>query len=303
MQIKDIDRASNIDWSKAKVGIANAGGSLKGVAFHTGFYKALLDYNLEPEIIVGTSAGAIIGQYIALYGVNETSLNQLDKIVVNLTADDYIDRLSKLTIAWRLIRAGRGLSGYIKGERLEDFIREIGQYNSFDNLKKIKFGAHVANLTRRRQEILTEGDLAAAARASATIPLVFQPVKIQNQWYVDGGVFGYHAADHLLDIHPDLDVIIVVDFHLNDEEPSEFMGNKWVVKDIVQRCLDSQAHEYEKLKFELITHKNKDVVLVNIRPKIPVSINLLKPDKKTLRRIIDVSYNEASNLLYNIING
>jgi len=298
MKISKISK-KDIDWKNIKVGIANAGGSLKGVAFHTGFYKALYEYGIEPSIIIGTSAGSIVGQFISLYGLSKDTLDRLEKLVINLKPNDYVDKLSLFSLAWCLMKQGRDLGGYIKGKKLEEFLEETNGKSSF-NQTKIKFGAHVINLSRRRQEILTEGELAKCARASASIPLVFEPTKINNEYYLDGGVFGYHAADKLLNMEPELDAIIVVDFHLNNEEPSDFIDEKWLPAKIIQRCLDAQAHEFEKLKFEIIEKEDKDIYFINVRPYIPISIDLIKPKKKTLQEIINKSYQESIKFLEEI---
>jgi predicted acylesterase/phospholipase RssA len=283
------------ELKKGRCGFSLAGGSLKGIAAHTGFIKAMLELGIQPEAIIGTSAGSIIGAYTALYGLNEESVQDMLNIVTNLKAKDYLDKVSILVLLWRLFfNSGRRISGFIKGEKLEFFLNRIFNYSHFSDCK-IPFYAHVVNLNRAREEIIETHSLAKACRASAAIPLVFQPTRLPDGWYLDGGVCGLQASEELAKRHPELDYIIVNDFHQHDERYRPIMNKPFLPISLIFRLYDAVANEFENLRTEWL--ENYNMQEIDIRPSIIHGVNLQNPNKDDLSAIIDSGYNETLRLM------
>ncbi len=150
-------------------GLALSGGGARAIV-HAGILSVLDEAGLKPEIISGASMGAIIG---ALYadGVNPADmLNEMIK-----------PELSKLP-SWIGHRGGIG-SLVVLREHLHKILKAV----SFENLN-IPLIISVTNLNKGTNELISKGKLIDWIVASASIPIVFQPVTINDNYYVDGGL-------------------------------------------------------------------------------------------------------------------
>lgn len=162
-----------------KIGISLSGGGARGFA-HIGVLKALEEYDIFPEVIAGTSAGAIIG---ALYAAGKSPDEMLEFV-----QDSNILRI------FRVALPNKGLASldYLR-ERLIEAIPE----DDFAVLEKDLYVA-VTNLMTGKLEIKNEGPLHEVVMASSAIPLVFKPIKINEHLYVDGGVLNNMPTKPLL---------------------------------------------------------------------------------------------------------
>jgi len=154
---------------KIKIALALGGGAAKGFA-HIGVIKILEQNGIKPVIITGTSAGSIIG---SLYASGLTPI-QLQQKAMDLKESQVVD----LTLS---------TSGFIKGEYLQNFINSSVGNRPIQNLK-IPFGAVATNRDSGATALFRSGNTGQAVRASASVPNVFQPVKIGNGYFVDGGL-------------------------------------------------------------------------------------------------------------------
>ncbi len=161
---------------KPKIGITLSGGGARGFA-HIGVLKALEEAGLGPEVICGTSAGAIIGVLYA-HGYHPDQISEL------------IEK-SNIYKVFRLVLPRRGLSN-------QDYLlRQLKEYvpeNDFHKLPK-KFLVGVTNLNAGKHEIWEDGSLHDLVIASSAVPGIFQPVEINGRYYVDGGVMNNMPAD------------------------------------------------------------------------------------------------------------
>lgn len=297
-----------------KTGIVAAGGSLKGIYNHIGFFIALEEMGIVPDAIMGTSAGAVVGGYIAAGG----SVKRLKEIALNLKAKDYIDPHNMLKLVWMATRKFKGSTGLIKGKALENLIRKIYPVAFFEETP-IPFYAHTVNISTRCEEILCSGELAPAVRASASIPFVFEAAKIKDSngkdnYYVDGGVVGHHALDQLARVHaemkcvehlartePWLDVILVNDFHKHKTEiNNSFMEKEWTPYHLINRIVDCMAAEYDNLRYQVLKEYNVDVI--SIRPDIPYNVELKDPSRDLAEQVINYSVDETFRCLKELNN-
>jgi NTE family protein len=152
-----------------KIGLALGGGAARGFA-HVGVIKALENQGIFPDIIVGTSAGAVVG---ALYAAGNNGF-ELQKLAHKLDEAKISD--------WSL--PDRGV---LKGEALQQFVNDAVGQRPLEALKK-PFAAVATDLRSGESVVFRTGNTGMAVRASATVPGVFQPVTIHGREYVDGGL-------------------------------------------------------------------------------------------------------------------
>lgn len=152
-----------------KIGLALGGGAARGFA-HVGVIKALESQGIIPDIIVGTSAGSVVG---ALYAAGNNGF-ELQKLAHRLDESKISD--------WSL--PDRGV---LKGEALQQFINDAVAQRPLESLKK-PFAAIATDLQSGESIVFRTGNTGMAVRASSTVPGVFQPVTINGREYVDGGL-------------------------------------------------------------------------------------------------------------------
>lgn len=158
-----------------KIGIALSGGGALGFA-HIGVLKVLENHGIYPDIISGTSMGAIVGTFYAA-GITPDDMLQLIK-------DDKLYKLTNI-ISIQPWNAKTGLSNH---SPMRSLLKEIIPHNSFDNLKK-PMHICVSNLTKGIAEIISKGNnLDFWVAASASIPGVYEIMTQNGQSYTDGGL-------------------------------------------------------------------------------------------------------------------
>ncbi len=174
----------------AKIAVVLGAGASRGFA-HVGVLKVLESQKIPIHLIVGTSAGSVVGTLYAC-GIDTFSLQAM---ALALTKDDVID--------WTLPD-----NGFIRGEKLEGFINKTVRQTPLERLK-IPFRAVATNLQTGEEIVFATGNTGRAVRASCSIPGVFQPVRIGDKAYVDGGVVSPVAVEAAR--KAGADVVIAVD--------------------------------------------------------------------------------------------
>ena len=152
-----------------KLGLALGGGAARGFA-HIGVIKALEAQGIVPDIVVGTSAGAVVG---ALYAAGNNGF-ELQKLAHKLDETKLAD--------WSL--PDRGV---LKGDGLQKFVNDAVANRPIEALKRT-FAAVATDLHSGDAILFRTGNTGMAVRASATVPGVFKPVAINSHEYVDGGL-------------------------------------------------------------------------------------------------------------------
>lgn len=182
-----------------KTALVLSGGGAKGYA-HIGVLEVMDSLGLKPDLVVGTSIGAIIG---ALYASGYSG-RQIDSTLRTLPIQRMIRRYEpKVSSALGVLRP---LAVWEKGERayvLQTGAVREGEVNAFlsslllrGNLEArgnfdslpIPFRAVATDVATRDAVVISSGDLARAVRASAAIPIVLRPVHVGDKWLVDGGI-------------------------------------------------------------------------------------------------------------------
>ena len=157
--------------TKPKIGIALGGGAARGWA-HIGVLKTLIDAGFAPDIVAGTSIGAVAGGcYVA------GKLDPLEKFALGLTRRRVFGFLDFNFTG----------SGLITGQRLCDRFDEHLEHIAIESMER-KFVAVATELGTGHEIWLNKGRLVDAMHASYALPGIFRPVKINGRWLIDGAL-------------------------------------------------------------------------------------------------------------------
>lgn len=157
--------------SSLKIGVALGSGAALGLA-HIGVLQALKEMGCVPEIIAGTSIGAIVGA-AQLTG-------ELDALQSFVASTGIVGVLSYLDVTF-----SRG--GLVASEKVFERFRNPRTAVDVGALP-VPFGAVATDLGSGREIWLRDGDLLTALRASSAIPGLFPPVLVGHNWLVDGAL-------------------------------------------------------------------------------------------------------------------
>jgi NTE family protein len=218
----------------AKIALVLGAGVSRGFA-HIGVLKVLESNKIPIHMIVGTSAGSFVGSLYA-YGYDAY---QLQKMSFSIEKADIVD----LTFPD---------NGFIKGEKLEEYINEKLQNTPIEKLR-IPFYAVVTDIQNGQEVVFGRGNTGTAVRASCSIPGIFKPVKVSDRIYVDGGAVSPVPVDAAKRLGADF--VIAVDIS-SDVESTPPEGT-------IETILQSINIMYSKLSS--IQLSKADIV---IRPKV-----------------------------------
>lgn len=207
-----------------KIGIALSGGSARGYA-HVGVLKALSEYGIEPQIISGTSMGALVG---VLFSAGYSPL-EIEDILVK-------ESVSKVMgFSWQK-------TGLLKMEKLRIVLQKYLPKDDFSTLKK-PFYIGITNLNSAKSEMRNSGALYENLIASCSAPGVFSPVIINGMSYVDGGLLCNLPASAIRD---KCDILIGI--HVNFPGTKEsFTGTKQMLERVVNLGITQNAQPEMKL--------------------------------------------------------
>lgn len=214
---------------KPKIGLALGSGSARGLA-HIGVLKALEEYNVDVDIICGSSAGALIG---GLYAC-DIKPDMIKNLAIQIDKKMWVD----FTVPKK---------GIIKGEKIEEILRLITRQRNIEDLNR-RLAIVATDLKNAEEIVFTEGSISKAIRASISIPGIFEPIKMDDSVLVDGGVVDRVPVSVVKDIGAD--VIIAVDVGFSDYQSRVFH-----IFDIIQQSIDVMAkkiYEADKIYADVI---------------------------------------------------
>ncbi len=152
-----------------KIGLALSGGGAKGFA-HLGILKALEEYGIKPDMLSGTSAGAITG---AFYGYGYKP-QEIFTIVSN-------------TGFLKSVRPAWSWTGLLSLDGFREMMLKYIPENSFEALK-IPLTVAATEIRLGKVVYFSEGELVNTVIASSSIPALFNPVPVNDQVFIDGGI-------------------------------------------------------------------------------------------------------------------
>ena len=163
----------NSSSSSPRIGLALGSGASRGWS-HIGVIKALLAEGIEPDVVCGTSVGAIIGgSYVA------GNLAKLEDWVLGSSRSDVL----------RFFDIKLSKSGFVDTKRLTWFLNNyVATENQRIEDAPVKYAAVSTDLDTGREVWFTKGGVADAVRASMAMPGLFPAVRKDERWLVDGGL-------------------------------------------------------------------------------------------------------------------
>lgn len=216
---------------KPKIGLVLSGGGAKGLA-HIGVLKVIDSLGIKVDYIGGTSMGAVIG---GLYASGYTG-KQLDSIFQNVDTEaliqDYVPRGSKsfyekrndeiyaLTLPFDKFKIGlpTALSkGMYNFNLLSRLTKHVAHINDFNELP-IPFLCIATNIETGEEVILEKGILPQAMIASGAIPSLYNPIEINGDLLVDGGVINNYPIEEIQKKGADFIIGVDVQDGLKDRE-------------------------------------------------------------------------------------
>ncbi|UCV12402.1 patatin-like phospholipase family protein [Dechloromonas denitrificans] len=157
---------------KRRLAVVLGGGSARGFA-HIGVIKALEAGGIRPDLIVGCSAGSLIGAFWAagFSGV------QMEELAMRVKDSEIVD----------LVNGPTQQRGMVTGKSLHAFVNQLLQNRALESLKT-PFAAVATQYPGGELAVFNKGDTGFAVRASCSIPGVFIPASLDGQEYLDGGL-------------------------------------------------------------------------------------------------------------------
>src|SRR6478735_4724764 len=168
-----------------------SGGGNQGVS-QVGMLRALLEREIVPDVVIGTSAGALNGAAVA-YAPNLTGVAQLAAVWEQLRSD-HVFPGGRISRAWNVVRRGTHLFDSVG---LEALIQHSTPARSFSDLE-IPLRVIATDLDSGEEVVLVRGPLKPALLASTALPGVFPIVHHDGRRLVDGGVVDNVPLSHAL---------------------------------------------------------------------------------------------------------
>ena len=290
--------------SRPKVGLVLSGGGAKGAA-HIGVIKYIEEAGIPIDYIAGTSMGSVVGGMYALGYSADEMLDIISSVDWNRLISNDVDRRK---IAYRrkhekstqLISVPFSMDaeqadlqsrsfrnslpkGLVSGDNLINLFNSLcvgySDSLSFDELP-IPFLCIATNMVSGEADVLDRGEFAKALRASMAIPILFDPVKMNNSLYVDGGLTCNFPAEQCRAMGADYIIGVSMSPGLEDNADN----------------LTSILSQVKQLK-EIITDKDFDRYNqqcdIFISPDLK-GVGMLSFDAESVARVTQSGYEAAS---------
>jgi NTE family protein len=181
--------------------VLSGGGSLGAV--QVGMLKALADQGIAPDLLIGTSAGALNAGWVAGHGMDEHSLEELGRIWRGRRRRDVFP-VDPLRSMLAVVGARPSLCS------AEPLRRLVADHLPFARLEDAALPVHVVttDLLSGQEVLLSTGDAVDAVVASAAIPGVFPPVEVDGRMLCDGGVADNAAVTQAIALGADRVVVL-----------------------------------------------------------------------------------------------
>ena len=224
-------------FKKKKVGLVLGSGGAKGLS-HIGVIKLLEEMDVKIDFIAGSSIGALIGGAYA----SGLSIKEIEDIALE----------SDLTSTAKLFSPGFGKSGLVTGSKVQEFLTSILGNKNIEDLP-IPFTAVATDIITGEEIHFNKGDLVEAIRASISIPIVFQPVILNNIVLVDGGLVNPVPINVVREMGADY--IIAVNLQSSKNKSDSKSDNKSNNKIDLEKPLEIIPVLQRKLEDLIIDHK------------------------------------------------
>lgn len=248
--------------SNFKTGMVLSGGAIRGVA-HLGVLKAVEELDIKLDVISGTSIGAIIGAFFA-------QGYQADEIF-----DFYKDKNP-----FKYLRPQFPGSGLLNADKLFKDFKSYFESTRFEDLK-IPLFITTTNLNTGKQAVFNSGSLFPVLKAASAVPVIFNPVTINDELHVDGGLISNMPVEPLIDKCEQMIGVNVNPIGEDNEIDS--------LNDILMRTLH--------LSIWGNTNKNIEKLHIYIEPQKLKKVSLI--DQGKMEEIFFIGYEQARDALKN----
>ncbi len=225
---------------KPGIGLALGAGGANGLA-HIAVLEALDEMEVRPEIIAGSSIGAILGVLYAS-GISGREMRKSALEIFESQPSIWGGWLERITGSGLLemLRPGLGDGGLLDPEGVLDFVREKIRVQNFEELK-IPLKVVAADFWRREQVVFDSGEIIPAIEASMAVPGLFAPVRYQERLLVDGAIVNPVPFDLILDR---CDISVAVDVSGKSspgkEERPSYLDTIFATFEIMQEAIMQQ---------------------------------------------------------------
>lgn len=246
---------------RPRIGLALSGGGARGLA-HIGVIKVLQKAGIPIDCISGASMGGIIGGLFCA-GV---SIEKLESVALNFAKSNQLIKLIDLSPPRR---------GLLKGEKVKDLLQDMLIEDRRIEKLDLPLALAAVDLQTNQDVCLDSGSLLEAMMATAAVPGLFDPVIIDDQILVDGGVLNNLPVD--LARKMDAEIIIAVDVNfLYDVQLS------WEEKTVAARLntllpsMFRDVYQAEMIMVSAMTESRLKKIKPDflLRPNIPFNVNM-----------------------------
>jgi NTE family protein len=244
------------DKKPLKTGLVLSGGAARGFA-HVGILKAMHEWDYIPDVVSGVSAGSIVGAFYC-----------------DGYAPEEIFEIFNQRKLFDFFRLSLPKYGFLEMTGLRDVLRKNLRKKMFQDLRK-PLWVTVTNYCTGKTEYLNSGNVIDAVIASSSIPVIFKPWKIGDNYYIDGGITNNFPVEPIHEISSQLIGAYVNPIDIVDEP----LG-------ILQTALRS----FQLSISSKIQDKKKNMT-VFIEPKLLKRYGLFEVNHS--KEIFQVGYNEA----------
>jgi len=209
------------------IALVLGGGAFHGMA-HAGVIKVLEDAGIPIDLIVGTSAGSMVG---ALYADNP-NIDSLIPLIKSTKAKDVFD--------FSLFRSS---VGFVSGSKLQSYLNNQLRVTQIEDTQ-IPFVAVTTDIEKGKSVALKAGPISPSVNASCAIPGIFEPVKMYGTTFVDGGVIDGVPVNIAKEYNPKYIIAVRI---MEFDTTVEFKGRK----DVILRAYAVASHHANEEKISL----------------------------------------------------
>lgn len=224
-----------------KVGLVLSGGGAKGIA-HIGTLKALEENNIPIDYITGTSMGGIVG---AMYAAGYSPM-QIEMVALSPEFQDWVSGrfrsdysyfFQKQPINPSIVTAKLSLDTSLRMSFRSNLVNDIPlnfallelfsqasaiSKDNFDNLF-VPYRCMVSDVLSQTSITVKKGSLAEAVRATMTVPLIYRPIRLDDKYVFDGGLYNNFPADVMKkEFNPD----IMIGANVSSKTYNEYPKNR-----------------------------------------------------------------------------
>lgn len=265
------------------------GGGARG-AMQIGALRALIEAGYKPDLLVGTSIGAVNATGLALWGTDLKGLTTLEKTWHIVAGSNLMDpRMARITM-----RTLAGRHSHHANHRLKDFFvsQGISPNLRFDQVKGTRLGLVSSDLDSGEPLIYgqdPEQNILEGLMASIALPPWFAPLEKDGKLLVDGGALSN------LPIEPALIMGATDIIALDIDDPNKMMGNDHAVNQLLGKLFFSVTHRQVHLETALAEAHGVRVNYISLRSTPPVPLW----DFSNYRGLIQIGYEITSQKITN----